>query len=73
MCLIRNQSTFFIVCLIFDHMEYPWLQIVSSLIVLNITDRYSWLKIFLSLLVLNITDTTDTKWIEIFQKLVETF
>ena len=45
----------------------------SSLIVLNITDRYSWLQIFLSLLVLNITDTTDTKWIEIFQKLVETF
>ena len=35
---IRNKSIVFVVCQIFENMEYPWLQIFSSLLVLNRTD-----------------------------------
>ena len=54
----RNQSIVYVVCHIFDHMEYSWLQIFLSLLVLNITSGYLWLHIFSSLLVLNRNDPT---------------
>ena len=52
-------------------MEYEWLNIISSLIVLNTTYEHSWIQIFLSCLVLNGNDSIDPIWLRIFQKGVE--
>ena len=52
-------------------MEYEWLNILSSLLVLNTTYEHSWIQILLSCLVLNRNDLIDPIWLRICQKGLE--
>ena len=69
-CCLSSQSIF---CQIFYHVEYPWIHIFLSLLVLNRTDGYSCIHIYLSFIVLNRNDPNDTKWLGGFQMWVEIF
>ena len=70
---LRNQSRDFVVFQIFYHMGYPWLQVFSSLLGLDITDGYSWIHIFSSLIILNRTDQNDPTLLGFFHKGVKVF